>query len=330
MEGLLDAAGSSRAVVAALIQRIFPAAERHVGGSNYGSSWKRSWREHRRLAHVDNFRFYLEHVEGAALSTFNDAAEAFRLMDEPERFAELMEAFSPSHRLEVLTSLLEFKDTLTADRVMTVPYLLNTLQTLPDERPGMFDPSSSAIVRMLVLALLRKIDDGQHLHVIEALLPSVDWYGGKAHLLNIAGHTEAEGEKLLDTADAERLESEWRCAVRATAPADLATDHEVIRTVWLAQRDAAGEIEWAVPPDAALTLALLRGAVGLSRSQGMGTRRIKSTQRLQWDNLVSIFGSDEAIAERVSHVRSILEAEEPDLLALIDKHIEGWRPDDWD
>lgn len=61
-----------------------------------------------------------------------------------------------------------------------------------------------------------------------------------------------------------------------------------------------------------------------------GTRRTRSTQRLQWDNLVSDFGSDEAIAERVAHVRRILEAEEPDLLALIDKYIESWRPDDWD
>jgi transposase InsO family protein len=75
---LLQAAGPRAEIVRALIERAFPAAQHHIGGSHFGSDWKRQWLRDRRVAHEDIFGFYLERVVGEKLQTLADAEQAGR------------------------------------------------------------------------------------------------------------------------------------------------------------------------------------------------------------------------------------------------------------
>ncbi len=55
IEGLFEAAGDHADVVRAMIERLFPAAQRHIGGSHYGGDWKSRWLRERRVAHEEIF-----------------------------------------------------------------------------------------------------------------------------------------------------------------------------------------------------------------------------------------------------------------------------------
>ena len=68
VDRLIAAAEGHAEVARALIRRLFPAAERHVGGSHYGPEWKNQWLRERRIAHEDVLRFYLERVAGEGLN----------------------------------------------------------------------------------------------------------------------------------------------------------------------------------------------------------------------------------------------------------------------
>ncbi len=78
IDRLITAAGSDVEVVRAMIRCLFPAAERHVGGSHYGHEWKNSWLRERRVAHEDILRLYLERIVGVGLRAFTDAEQGKR------------------------------------------------------------------------------------------------------------------------------------------------------------------------------------------------------------------------------------------------------------
>ena len=77
---LIETAGPHADVVRALIERVFPAGKRHIGGSHFGSDWKSRWLLERRVAHEDLLRLYLEQVVGEGLKAFTDAEQAWLLM----------------------------------------------------------------------------------------------------------------------------------------------------------------------------------------------------------------------------------------------------------
>jgi predicted KAP-like P-loop ATPase len=76
IEALFAAGGLHKEVVQAMIERLFPAAQRHISNMHYGADWKGRWLRERRVAHEDILRFYLERVAGEGLKSFTDAEQA--------------------------------------------------------------------------------------------------------------------------------------------------------------------------------------------------------------------------------------------------------------
>ncbi len=84
IEELINAAGDAHGdVVRALVQQLFPAGRRHIGGSNFGSDWENRWLQERRVAHKDILRLYLERVMGEGLQAFTYAEQAWVRMARP-------------------------------------------------------------------------------------------------------------------------------------------------------------------------------------------------------------------------------------------------------
>ncbi len=61
---LVEAADGRANVARALVFRLFPGAQRHIGGAHFGSDWQGRWLRERRVAHEDSLRLYLERVAG--------------------------------------------------------------------------------------------------------------------------------------------------------------------------------------------------------------------------------------------------------------------------
>jgi hypothetical protein len=77
LDALIEASQKHAHVVDAMIRRLFPASERHVGGSHYPDSWKAPWLRARRVAHGDVLRLYLERIAGEGFRSFTDAEQAW-------------------------------------------------------------------------------------------------------------------------------------------------------------------------------------------------------------------------------------------------------------
>src|SRR5258708_2022722 len=80
VDRLLSCAGEHTAVVRAVIERLFPAAQRYVGGMQYGGDWISKWLRDRRVANEHVLRRYLERVVGEGLQAFTDAERAWTVM----------------------------------------------------------------------------------------------------------------------------------------------------------------------------------------------------------------------------------------------------------
>lgn len=329
VESLVEAAGENNEVARGMVRRLFPASARHIENNHYGPEWRRIWRQHRRVAHLDFLRLYLEHIEGTSLTTHNRAASALSVMHDAVSFRALLSALPPADRLEVLAGLNDLSDSFESVHVQSaVPYLLDSLPDLPSVRPGAFSLPSSHIIDALVMRLLSTIQDpALALGAIEAMLPSLRSYSSRFRLLSLSNRESRDGARILDEADAARLIAEWRSAVRATAPGDLAAEPEVLTVMWAASRGADGEVAWAVPDNLDLICATFTSATRTATWHGLSTRTVKMTREVSLDQLTSVFGTQEEIARRLGLVRDRLFAEDAELVALLDRRLAGDQDD---
>jgi len=325
IDTLLAAAGDRRDIAESMIRRLFPAGLRHISNVHYDSASSQVWRKHKRVAHKDHLSFYLEHLEGDALLAFNHAETAANLMTNEQEFSRYMDALTPQIRLEVLAGLLDQSESFSAQHVeASVPYLLNTLRTLPTSRPGVFPTSSEFFVDLLVTRLLETIEDPADLEqAVVDLLPKVDWHGGRYLLLVIVSRTPRDSESMLSAKAAAPIQHGWLQQIRTDDPAVLATEPRLLRTIGAARYDVEGKVEWEIPWHPDLTLALLKGGVVEGTEETDGSRATKKIRRLRGDDLRRLFGTDESLAERVDSVRDTLAIQDPDLLDLFDRHRDG-------
>jgi hypothetical protein len=334
IEALLNAAGPNRAIAESMIRRLFPAAKRFLQNTSYPSSWRRNWQQHRRVAHIDHLRFYLEQFEGPGLSTFNSTSTAFSLMSDGPAFASYMRTHAPIDRLDILHSLLDFADAFQDQHVRSaLPYIANAVAELPETKPGFFDIPSGFIVESLLKRLLSALpSDEERWDVVEQVWPAVFDHGGRYRLIkSLSREATEESDQLTSVPGREaQLRSRWRQEVRAASPKDLSLEPEVLRTVWAAQRDESDVIEWSVPDSRDLTLALLRASERRQSVQQFDSRVRRFSATLRWDHLLAVFGSPDEVATRVDSVRSELSESNFELLKLLDKYIAGWRPNDDD
>jgi hypothetical protein len=113
MRAILDAAERTD-VARAVIQRLFPAAQRFMGGSSYGSEWSAIWLKERRVANEEILRLYIEGVQGDALSAFLLAERAETLLTDAGRLDAFLSALSDDVLTGVVQQLEASRGTSTA------------------------------------------------------------------------------------------------------------------------------------------------------------------------------------------------------------------------
>ena len=52
-----------------------------------------------------------------------------------------------------------------------------------------------------------------------------------------------------------------------------------------------------------------------------------NNKALAWDTLLKVYKSEEKIGEAVMMIKDLNNAEDEELIQLINKYLEGWRPD---
>lgn len=329
---LLDAAGTKSDVARAMVERLFPAGSRHIGGSGYGADWRSRWLRERRVAHEDILRLYLERVAGEGLQAFTEAEQAFQLIGDRTAFEGFMRGL-PNERLQdVIASLEAFEDQFVRDHVVpATTTLLNLLPNLPSRQRGMFDVDSRMVVRRVVYRLLRIVGEPDALEAgVVEVLPMLSTLSAKWELISIVGYREGAGHKLISQASANALETAWRSEIRSAPVEGLIQEPELLR-ILLAVRTESDPTEqvFEIAAQPEMTLALLISARSDARSQTMGTRAVRTAPRLAWDVLVELYGDEGILGTRIDALKVTSPDGVDELLALADKYSAGWRPNDF-
>ncbi len=333
IDQLIESAGGQANVVRALIGRLFPAAQRYVGGTIFGDDWKGGWLRERRVAHEDIFRFYLERVAGEGLIAFADAEQSWLRMSDEEAFDSFLHSLDVERLQEVIGALETYEDKFTPEHVVPASVvLLNILPLLPERKLGMFDLDAGIVVGRVVYRLLRSLKKPEAVEkAVKMILPRTTTLSSKLKLITIVGYQEGAGHKLVSEAAASRLEKDWRLKVYQASADVLAEEADLIRILLIAKK----QVDPAEPPleiadSPRITLAILKSAHGEVRSQTVGSRAVRRSARLAWDVLVEIYGGEQNLRDRIEKLKAMQPADCDELLQLADKYLEGWHPKNFD
>jgi len=332
IEELIAAAGANGDVVRALVGRLFPAAQRHIGGTHYGSDWKGRWLRERRVAHEDVIRLYLEQVVGEGLQAFTDAEQAWRRMADRTAFDKHLRSLDPDRLRDVIASLETYEEEFGGGQVVPgTIVLLNLLPDLPERASGMLEFGAGFIVGRVVYRLVRSLKDPAMIEAVEEILPQVSKLSSRLELIETVGYREGVGHKLVSEAAANKFERDWRVRVRAAAAEELLAEKDLLWILLHAKRGAdPAEPSITVADSPEMTLALLKSARTEMRSQPVGSRAVHRSTRLEWKALIELFGAEDALRERVEKVKNAsLQEADSELLRLADKYVGGWRPTDF-
>lgn len=332
IDGLIEAAGAQAEIVRALVQRLFPGGQRHIGGSGYGSEWKNQWLRERRVAHEDILRLYLERVIGEGLQAFTDAEQAWARMADRAAFDSYLRSLNPERLQDVIASLEVYEEQFAREHVeLGSVVLLNLLPELPERQRGMFDLGAWTVVGRVVYRLVRSLKDSDAIEAaVRKILPQLTTLSAKARLITMVGYREGAGHKLVSESVAYKFEECWRAEVRSATADSLTEESELLGILLAAKRDA-GPTEPAldIADSPSMTLALLRSARSDVRSQTMGSRAVRRSPRLAWDALIELYGNENTLRDRIQRLKATQPEGVDELLDLANKYLGGWRPSDF-
>jgi predicted KAP-like P-loop ATPase len=332
VQSLIEAGGSKSQVVTALIERLFMAAQRHISGMNYGGEWSGRWLRERRVAHADVLRLYLEQVASDGLLAFNQAEIAWAKMGDIDAFSAHLRALDLAQIEDTISALEAYEDEITPERVLPgVVTLLNLLPTLPEKERGMFGFGTQMSVGRVVYRLVRSQNSEAFVEaVVRDALPQLETSFAKLALVQMVGHREGIGHRLVPEQVAKQFERGWREYLRGLDVEALAREHELLRSYLVAQRESElDEPALTVPTDVRVVRKLLLSARSESRSQAMGSRAVTKSARLAWKVLIDVYGDEDTLRTSLEALRGAQFEDCAEVLQLADRYLAGWRPRDF-
>jgi hypothetical protein len=321
-------------VAKAVITRLFPAAQRHLGGSHYGPDWLNSWLRERRVAHPDILNYYLEHVPGTGLTAFTDAERAFALLEDEGALDAFLRSINRERLEDVIAALEAYEGQYPpAGITPATVVLLNLWPELPERPRGVLDLiDARRVVVRVVLRLLRALtEESQREAAVDAALPRINTLAGKLELILTVGHEEGAGHKLVSEEMANRLKDDFAAAVGRADVNSLLKEPDALALLIAADRWAPGARAFqAHLSDPQLTARLLLDARTEVRSQSADSRAVRRSERLMWKTLVDVYGDEDALRAAIGSARPLAAENEElaNVVALADRYLSGWRPRD--
>jgi predicted KAP-like P-loop ATPase len=334
IEALVASAEPRRDIIKQLIDRVFPAADRHVGRMNYSADWQNNWLKARRMAHPDILRMYLERTENEGILAFDDAEHAFSILDDQAALDAFLHSIDVDRQTDVVAALEVYEGDYPTEAIApAVTVLLNLLPELPEPKTQtMWSMDTRLIVTRVVLRLLRQLDSPEEVkEVVDQIWDSIRTLYARMMLVQIIGSIEGAGHKLVDEQVGIEYENQLDQLIASASPVDLAQEKNMLRLLyWKRRRDkeVSTTLSDSQVDSVPFIRALLVDSVHDVRSQGLGNRAVHKQRRIDWDSLVEFFGDEARLTTAFDKVRSSYNDEETvNALELADKYLDGWRPD---
>ena len=299
---ILTAAGDRRAAVEELIRRTFPAAVRHLGGdARFGPGWLPTWHRTRRVAHREILDIYLTRTIPAGIISAQAADDVFASLEHRDELEQRLGRLDES-QLEVMLERLEHYDSDFPSERPEVPIaaLLNQLDRLRVGRQSLYDPGAEFKLPRVVLRLLRALDPGRVEEIVRAALPEIGSLSAQMELIDLVGHREGAGQRLIAEDAAIQLEAKHVLQILDADLEALSEERHLTRLIGRACQwdlDLGRELAVQVGQDDRRLVRLLRGATGQSGGS-VADHAQPAAYELNWRVLADLFGEQELI-ERI-------------------------------
>lgn len=315
-------------VIRAVFNRVFPVALQYIENNHYGNDWLNTWRTAHRMAHIDFLNLYFDRVAPDELVAFRSSERAFELLGDGAALKEHLTGLDPKELEEVIEGLTSYESKFTTDMIAPGSItLLNLIDAIPEkEQRGFFDIGRPDItVGRVVLRLLRRVEDEAVREALVAqILENIETYSSQLDFIHSVGYQEGAGHKLVSEAFAEQIQTEFVERLKKAPPTEPEREWDAWR-IYDALQTHTGKTPLKPSDDPALLRAVLHSLKSTARSQSMGSRQVNAEDRLAWELLVQVFGSEDALRTAVSNVRMTLGDDK--VLQLADRYLSGWRPD---
>lgn len=146
----------------------------------------------------------------------------------------------------------------------------------------------------------------------------------KLLLVNSLRSSKDENQSLVSEDTASELQDAVLREVQERQPMAPSEEWDLLRVYLLAAERLREEYRPPRLEDSDAVRALFNSALSVNRSQSMGSRAMNTVQVLAWEPLIVVLGSEHAIRDSIDLLRDIDTDEE--LVQIVDKYLDGWRP----
>jgi hypothetical protein len=305
IEAFARSGGPQEKVTREARSRLFPASM-WADNNHYGSDWLKTWSKERRVAHPRVLAFYLEKRLPDGILPARDVQELFEALGDRERLGAVLGAMDPDTLEDALERLEDYEDDYRpGDVEAAVPVLLNQMPRLREGSRGFMDFGAGMKLRRVVLRLLRKVEDPTALATLVKVAASrIETLSARATLVEMVGHRENVGHRLVTEDEASLLEAQLLTAMEHTPPQDLARERDLVRLLYLAQSIDPGRgtaLVGRLAERDEVFLAVLRGLRREVHSSSIGDRVSRTDHDFGWEALCNLFG-EETARRRVSQL----------------------------
>lgn len=287
----------------------------------------------RRVAYSEVRKIYLEQVLPDRLIAFANAEIIYQLTDDSAALAHELNAIADNELEDVISDLGRFAGKYSEVGVVNVIVaILGAMTRLPrhDDR-SVFMPEVRFNVTYTVGKILEQYqrNGGAVEAAVDAIIPRLRSLSAKLELMLLVAHVSDAGRRLVSSSYAQQLQEQYEQDA-AAMPIEQLVHEDNLLSVLIAPVYWGSSIAQRIDVTAPLSVhyAVFRSAAGENRRQSSEGAHIHRTPVLAWGRLCDVYSDESTITQVYKRMCDDPEPDSAELLELIKKYLDGWRPKD--
>ena len=286
----------------------------------------------RRVAYSEVMKVYLEQVLPDQLIAFANAERIYQLADDDVALAHEFSAIVDDELEDVISDLGRFAGEYSeAGLINVIVEILGAMTRLPrhDDR-SVFMPEARYNVTYTINKILEQYrrNGGAVEAVVNAIIPQLQSLSAELELILLVGHLPDVGRRFVSSSYAQQLQEQYEQDVAAMPIEQLVHEDNPLR-VLIAPVFWGSHVAQTIDVTAPLSVhyAVFRSAVGENRRQSSESTHVHRTPVLVWRELCGVYSDESTIARVYKRMCETPESDSAELLKLIKKYLDGWRPE---
>ena len=289
----------------------------------------------RRVAYSEVMKVYLEQVLPDQLIAFANAERIYQLTGDSTTLKHEFNAIADDELEELISDLGRFAGEYSeVGLINVIVEILGAMTRLPqhDDR-SVFMPEARYNVTFTINIILEQYrrNGGAVEAAVGAIISHLRSFSAHLELILLVGHVPDAGHRLVSSSYAQQLQEQYEQDI-ATMPIEHLMREDNPLRVLIAPVYWGSHIAQRIDATAPLSVhyAVFRSAVGENRCQAFGSAHVHRTPVLAWGELCGVYSDQSTIEQVYKMMCEAPESDSADLLELIKKYLDGWRPEEID